>query len=772
MGDRRWPIIAIFVLSGVAGLVYEVVWARQLVLVFGNTTQAVSAILTGFFGGMAIGNAIGGRLADRVPRTLRLYGWMELLIVAVVLLTPFMFRWLHEVYRGAFASLEASPGLLVVVRFTLALIALGPATILMGATLPTLTRHLSASGSHLSAAFGRLYAANTAGAIVGAGVAGFVLIELLGLTGSIVAGAACSATAGISALWLDRSRGGAHPREPRATSSEPRPAAVGGPRPRLALAVAFVSGLTALGYQVLWTRLLATGTGNSTYVFTYILVVFLTGLALGAGAFNLLRRRLWDPVNVLALAQVVLAILAVFGVVAVIDRPANILSPYGAIDLLIGRLTPSVVLVVFPATFVMGLSLPVASSLLAGDADRAGEGTGSLLAVNTLGSIAATILVPFVVIPLIGSPHAVALLAMANAALGVALAFRGGVRERLARRMTGGMAVVALAAIVVMSSSPGVLVDPGVARVRGFQGTLFASAEDDIASVQAGEVDTIDQLWVTGTAMTALTVDTRLMPILSLALRPDSQTALVVAFGMGSAYRSALIAGLTTDAVELVPSVPTMFHWYFDDGDRVLADPRGHVIIADGRNHVELTQSRYDIIVVDPPPPIESSGVSVISSLEFYQAAQRRLNPNGVMMQWVPYGETVDEFRAHLRTYQSVFPHVLVARGPAVDGFYMFGSDGALSFNEADIRRVLERPGIVDDLSSPSDAPARTADGWLRKIPTLAWLSDERLAQFAGTGPLVTDDHPLPEYFLLRHLFGSPSPMMSPQVADEAAVAR
>ena len=160
----RRVILDIFILSGAAGLIYEVVWARQLVLVFGNTTQAVSAILTGFFGGMAIGSAVGGRIADRVRRPVRVYGILELVLVVVVILTPVTFRLLHEVYRGAFTSLEANPGGLALVRFVLALLALGPATVLMGATLPTLTRYLSSNAANMSEAFGRLYAANTTGA--------------------------------------------------------------------------------------------------------------------------------------------------------------------------------------------------------------------------------------------------------------------------------------------------------------------------------------------------------------------------------------------------------------------------------------------------------------------------------------------------------------------------------------------------------------------------------------------------------------------------------
>ncbi len=123
--------------------------------------------------------------------------------------------------------------------------------------------------------------------------------------------------------------------------------------------------------------------------------------------------------------------------------------------------------------------------------------------------------------------------------------------------------------------------------------------------------------------MTLITVDTKLMPLLPLMLRPDADRGLVIAFGMGTAFRSALRAGVTADAVELVPSVPGMFHWFYDDADQVLADPKGKVIVADGRNHVELTDQTYDFVVVDPPPPIESAGVSVISSLEFYQQAKR-----------------------------------------------------------------------------------------------------------------------------------------------------
>jgi spermidine synthase len=212
-----------------------------------------------------------------------------------------------------------------------------------------------------------------------------------------------------------------------------------------------------------------------------------------------------------------------------------------------------------------------------------------------------------------------------------------------------------------------------------------------------------------------------------------------------------------------------MFHWFYADAASVLANPNGRVIISDGRNHVELTDKTYDIIVTDPPPPIESSGVSVISSREYYAAARARLTRGGVMMQWVPYGQSVDEFLAHVRTFRDVFPHVIVAVGPAFHGFFLLGSSEPLTFDPAAIRQILARPGVTEDLSSAFDSPWQTPEDWARIIPRLVWLDGGRVAEFAGTGPLISDDRPLPEYFLIRHLVGRQSPPLTPDLLKRLA---
>jgi spermidine synthase len=746
-------------LSGAAGLIYEIVWARQLVLVFGNTTQAVSAILTGFFAGLAIGSVLGGRFADRIPRSLRLYGVIELALGVVALLTPVLFGLIHEVYRAAYGSLEETPTTLTLVRFGLALLALAPATILMGASLPTLSRHLAERSSELGGAFGRLYTANTVGALVGTLAAGFILIELLGLATTLWVGVACSWLAGVAALVLDRRHRPRPVAGQSATSVEtPRTRAADGGQPafsliRLALAVAFVSGLTSLGYQVLWTRLLSSGTGNSTYVFTVILAMFLFGIAVGAAIVSARPPRPTQVIPTIGFVQAMIGALALIGVVI-------IGGVFTELDF-----TTTTLIVVLPTTMAIGLALPLSAHLAGSTDDRVGRDTGRLLAVNTTGVIVATVGIPFLVIPTIGSPAATVLLGLTNLALGVGvLSWRLVGRRGRSRPSVAWVATilsVVTAAVIVLPLA----VDPSLNRLER-DGESWGHYEDEIASVQAGRLDGHAHLLVAGTGMTALTVDSRLMPVLPTMVRPEADSLLVIAFGMGSSYRTGLILGHDVTGVELVPSVPRFFDRFFPDAEGVLSNPAGRLLLTDGRNHVELTDRTYDIAMADPPPPIRSSGTGVLYSREFYAAVAGRLNPGGVMMQWIPFDETIEDFRAHVRTFHDVFPNVILALGPGGYGVYMLGSAGPIAFDAATTRAVLERPGVLADISGAFDSPASSIDDWMEVLDEIVIAVGSDVDALAGTGTLITDDHPLTEYFLLRRLFGPPTaPMRSDTVS-------
>ena len=300
--------------------------------------------------------------------------------------------------------------------------------------------------------------------------------------------------------------------------------------------------------------------------------------------------------------------------------------------------------------------MPLTSCIVAQGDERVGRDVGLLLGVNTIGVVIGTSAIPFLLVPLLGSPRSVVALAVLNAVLGIALleiAREGRFVFRWLRR--AACAAVVFGATWAVVTRPSFIADSAETKFAR-EGELFVSTEDAVASVQAGTLNGEKQLWVGGTGMTALTIDARLMAVLPMMLRPQADSMLVICFGMGSTFRSGLIGGVNVDGVELVPSVPKMFNHFYADGDRFLAEPRGRLLITDGRNYVELTDRTYDLIIVDPPPPIESSGTAVLCSREFYVASSSRLNDGGLMLEWMPYGQNLDEFRAHVRNVRRCVP--------------------------------------------------------------------------------------------------------------------
>jgi spermidine synthase len=291
-------------------------------------------------------------------------------------------------------------------------------------------------------------------------------------------------------------------------------------------------------------------------------------------------------------------------------------------------------------------------------------------------------------------------------------------------------------------------------RLRADGYPVVNHTEDELATVDAVRGDGYNRrLLVGGVGMTSLSVDTKLMAYLPKALRPQARDFLVIAFGMGSTYRSGLKAGMRTDVVELSPSVPSQMPVFHDDAERWLQHPDGRVIISDGRNYVRLSRERYDAIAVDPAPPIESAGSVVLYTKEFVTQGKARLNPGGVFLLWVPYALPMDDFKTHVRTFKSVFPHVTVMPSPGKHGAYLLGSDQELSFDDGAIVQALGSPEAMADLADVPDYPPTDAAGWVRAIRQGEWLKDAQVDRFTGPGPLITDDRPRSEYFLWRRAF-------------------
>ncbi|MFL6223791.1 MAG: spermidine synthase, partial [Actinomycetes bacterium] len=296
-------------------------------------------------------------------------------------------------------------------------------------------------------------------------------------------------------------------------------------------------------------------------------------------------------------------------------------------------------------------------------------------------------------------------------------------------------------------------------------GRPVTHAEDELATVDTLGGPAGQRLLIGGVGVTTLSVDTKLMGYLSKALRPDARDFLVIAFGMGGTYRSGLKLGLRTDAVELSPTVPSRMPVFFPDGEQFLHHPKGRVIISDGRNYVRLSRETYDMVAVDPAPPIESAGSVVLYTREFLTEGKARLRPGGTFMLWIPYALPMDDFKDHVRTFAGVFRHTSLVLSPGRHGVFMFGSDAPLEFTEANIRRVLGAPEALRDLNDVPDHPRTDADGWVDIIGNAQWLADDQLRAFVGPGPEITDDRPRSEYFLWRRRF-----MDDRQYINEAAL--
>jgi spermidine synthase len=744
-------VVTVFVASGAAGLMYQVIWSHELVLVFGNTTEAIGAIVTAFMAGLGLGALVGGALAPRLRSALRLYGLVELAVAGLALLVPVVFGLIEGAYRSAYDT--ASPGQLTLVRLLLALATVTPVTLLMGLTLPLLTRHMVTSMRSAGAHMGRLYAANTFGAMLGTLVSGFVLIELIGLWATTLVAVGLNLLAAVVAVATSLRVPASADRETlRLADVVSDHAHLRSGLRGVLYCATFVSGFVALALEVLWTRMLAEGSGSSIYVFALILAIFLFGIAAGGAVYRARSPERDTPLALAhAFAGVAVGTFATVPVLTVLVPVITWLVPgAGNAPALYGLRAVALL----PATLCMGYAFPLTARLLARDPAHSARSIGSLYAWNTLGSLLGSLAAAFVLAGTLGTNASVLLLGAADAVVALALVAAGaGSLPARPRRLTAvAAAFVALPVLLVATNS--VLLMTATEHRIAFSGLPFRHLEDRISTVDAvGGAPQDRRLYSSGTAMTALSVDTKLMAYVPKIVRPNAQDFLDICFGMGTTFRSAQRLGMNVDAVDLSPSVPWQMPTFYDDASQYLFSPHTRIVTADGRNYVHLTSRRYDLISVDPPPPIESAGAVVLYSREFYTDARGVLRPGGLMLQWLYFGLDMDQFKEHLRTFRSAFAHTSILISPRGGGVHMLGSDAPITWDDATVERFMDTEQASVDLHGAPDYRYLPAGTWPQLIDHALWLRDGDVDQFAGTGPMITDDQPLTEYYLLHHLF-------------------
>lgn len=732
--------------SGAAALVYELVWIRQLLVVFGSTTYSVAAVLAAFLGGMAVGSYFLGKLADKMDNPLRLYAACEVLTGLAVLFTGWGFERVRQIYELIFRAYLLSPGQEIAIKFGLAAAAILPAAIVMGGTLPAAVKFLSSRGWAVAAGVGKLYAVNTWGGLAGVLVSGAVLIEVVGLSGSVKAAAVTNLVIGGVVYWVSRQDVGKKKWGMIAKQREMPGEEIEGRKRWVVIGVFMVSGMAALAYEILWTRLLLPAVGTFVYAFAFMLALYLAGIAIGSRLFELYLSQKPERVKIFGWLEIAMGVMAVMSIVA---------------NRWVGRVMfVRLGLTILPATIVMGMLFPLVVKILTRRGFE-GKGTGLTYLVNTAGTIGGVFLPTFFLIPVMGVGRAIATLAIVNVVCGVWLIYMDG--ERLRLRLTAVLAgvVVVGVGIFIWKYRPDWFwnyeTSKLISSLRKAGGYKWMMAEDEAANVVGvrGYQNGIRNLIIDGVPTTHVGLETSLLAHIPLRIKPEAKNMLIVAFGMGTTFRSGLLHdGLSVDAVELVPSVPGMMGLFHDDAEEVLANPRGRVIINDGRNYVRLTDKKYDVIVVDPPPPVNASGTTVLYSREFYEDIKTRLKPGGIFGAWFFRQARVDDFKMLWRSFYEVFPHIIVLRSPTGTGYYLLGSNEEVIWSDERIWGRGLPEFIWSDISSAWQATLAMGlgGGKITKDDLKGmYMGDEKLVERFTQGAMpVTDDRPRSEYFLLR----------------------
>ncbi|WP_349974864.1 fused MFS/spermidine synthase [Pseudomonas sp. WHRI 8519] len=730
------PAALLFV-SGGAALIYQVLWVKQLSLVVGVEVYAITAGISAFFAGLAMGGLLFGRWADRLRHPVKLYAGLEL---AVAVLAVAATLGLAQ-SAALFARLEASVGLLA---WLLPLSLVGVPAFLMGGTLPVLVRALTPTDAQTGEAGGRLYAANTAGAICGTLLAAFVLLPQLGVTGAACVAGALNLLAALGA-WCGRGR---DERALPACAAAPLPRT---PQARLAIALYCLAGGVALGYEVVWTQSIVQFMSTRAFAFSVVLATYLTGLVLGSALYARRADRIRDPWGLFGLLIACAGLLALLQI-AGLGRwlvawqtllESHVLQLTGSqLAGMCARFAAAAVCVVFIPTTLLGAAFPLALRL-AVDSGQVGRDVGAVVALNTLGGIVGVMLTGFVLVPGIGLVRTLVVLACVAAAIGAVATWRG---QAVHKGMRAAVLLVGGATLVTGALTPPERLAQLLPGARSGELVFYQEGRGGTVAVvhQQRQGQAFNRLYIqgvsnTGDAMPSLRY-MRLQALLPLLIhRGEPRSALVIGFGTGITAGAMLrYSGLEHPVVaELLPQVLAAAP-LFSGNFGAVNDPRLDIRLRDGRRELLRNAQRYDVITLEPPPP-SAAGVVNLYSRDFYQLAASRLQEHGLVAQWLPLPTQNDEdSRSLVRSFLDVFPHASLWTTEFHE-MLLIGSATPMVLDVPRIRQRFEQPQVS----------AALAQVGVSSVEALlaTWVTDRQgLERYAGDAQPVTDDRPRIEY--------------------------
>jgi len=721
----------LFFLSGATGLIYELLWVRVLYQSFGSTIQSVTTVVAAYMGGLGLGAWALGRVADRSQKPAVLYGWLEIAIGIFGIISPLVLGLAHWVYISTAGALALGGGASVALRFGLAALVLLIPTTLMGGTLPVLTRALTGEDRGLlKPSLGRLYGLNTLGAMTGTALAGFLLIEFVGVRASLWAAAALNLAIGVIAIRFGRRQ---EPVEASQSSGENlhQPPPTSTALHNLALALLALTAFASLLNEIAWTRVLIMLVGGSTYAFTLILFVFLLGIGLGSIIVARRSAPRAETAATAGLAQGVTGVGAAALFVFFGFLPSYIIAVFQIPDLsatsrlmLMGVAVGAVVLV--PA-IGMGMTFPLLTDLTARSRTARGADVGAAYALNTVGSILGAVITGFVLVVALGTQATLRVGLVVNGLAALVLAWlaargvaEGSAEDRRLRVRVLSAACLGTLALVAAVAAPGWstrLIDLGptiyarqrmdkAARQRflehrGVRQLAFREGPNATVSVWEGESGR--SLRVSGKVdgSDRGDMDTQVMLGLAPAVaRIGATSALVIGYGTGvTAHVLAAVPSVARlKVVELEPSVMRMDSFFVGVNGSVLARPGVRVVIDDARSAFQLDRERYDVIVSEPSNPWVA-GVATLYTPEFFRIARARLSDDGVFCQWIQlYQLPLPIVAGIVRNLRAVFPHVHVWFGGSAD-LVVLASPRPINYDRMWLTQLLGPGGQLNAMS-------------------------------------------------------------------------
>lgn len=634
------------VLSGFSALVYQLIWVRLLGLVFGVSSFAVATVVAVFLLGLGLGSWLFGKWSERTRDPLKLYMVVELGIAALSLLSYLvisdlpLYRYLYEYAYNHLDFYGMS-----LVRLTLSMLVLLPPVVLIGGTLPLVSKYFLTVPAAFGSGFSRVYYLNTLGAFAGALLTGFVLVRYVGVFMTLMI--AVGGNLAVAALVaLGRSETVARRAEPAQEES---------PRSYM-LAVLFVTGFISLSYEMLWARILSTFGLSTSQAFSLIVAGFLLGFSAGSFVVSRMIDRRRDLEGMFGIVCVLTALggAAVLFLFQRFEAATALLDRSLPVDALTASLALAFAVSFTPAVF-MGILFPLGLKIYARDIHRIGAKAGNIFFANTAGCVLGSLLTGFVLIPFTGMWNTTLLLVNLSLLIAVIMLLRG--RRASAPGWAFLVSTVVMANLLVFSDGKTFHKEMGDLRVvyyaEGLSGTVTALETGGYRGLF------VDGQNVSGTDR-ALLADSKMLAHLPLLLNDDPQSALTVGYGTGTTSGSMLLHGVDVHAVEIEEKILEAAPLFGGVNRDSYADPGLKIVLDDARNYIGFTDERFDVIVTDVTN-LKYKRNPYLYTRKYFRIMQDALAEDGIAAAWVPVGGlSFEDLQTLIATFDQVYPHTTV----------------------------------------------------------------------------------------------------------------